>query len=556
MTFTIKSARAISLALVALPVFVFAQDEASSAAPPTEEFCNDTRSEIRNFCRDLDRFQRHVNDSKAAGKPLAARDFANDLNHLDLHDPDARVKFITVLAPQLAESAAVSTFVSKVAASGALADAGQQRLDRQLAPNSASSGTTSLVSKAGSAELLALALDTGALTRSVNGTTATLSTNADQLFRLITNNNPDCTVTCVTSNWFQNHVLSPTTLTASMDLAQTSNKTVPTSGQAGGSTPTDVNTATIPTGAGKLSSFTARYEVANKFDPRSAKFKQNWKNAVAKEKLGVQSNAVKAATDAVTKSLQTDAPALDTDKILSVAQSDPSGMALANFFFVYLSQASQKVSQDPNVVSGVAQVMQSRALYREAWFAALRDAVGNMCTFEYNYNRPANQPITNNLKVIFARDFRDRGMLTFNGSVSLYGTIPAGAKYGNLYYGQVSTQYDRTLTGKDKSIQTQMTLAGYWQYQPNPSVLNIPAGTVAPGTTIPIPNGTQEFVGTAGSLWVTQAKFTIKAAGGINIPIGVSWSNKTDLLQGSKVGAQLGISYNFSSLAGIFTGGQ
>ena len=129
-----------------------------------------------------------------------------------------------------------------------------------------------------------------------------------------------------------------------------------------------------------------------------------------------------------------------------------------------------------------------------------------------------------------------------------------GAKYGRVHYGQVSTEYDRTLSGKDKSVQTQFSLAGYWQYQPNPSILNIPAGTVAPGTNIQLPNGTQEFVGTAGSLWVTQTKLTIKAAGGINIPIGVSWSNKTDLLQGSKVGAQVGISYNFSSLAGLITG--
>jgi hypothetical protein len=113
-------------------------------------------------------------------------------------------------------------------------------------------------------------------------------------------------------------------------------------------------------------------------------------------------------------------------------------------------------------------------------------------------------------------------------------------------------EYDQTLTGKEKSIQTQLSLAGYWQYQPNPSVLNIPAGTVAPGTDIPLPNGTQEFVGTAGSLWVSQAKITIKGSGGIYIPISVSWSNKTDLLQGSRVGAQVGISYNFSSLGNLF----
>ena len=45
---------------------------------------------------------------------------------------------------------------------------------------------------------------------------------------------------------------------------------------------------------------------------------------------------------------------------------------------------------------------------------------------------------------------------------------------------------------------------------------------------------------------------TIKGAEGINVPIGVSWSNKTDLLQGSKVGAQIGLSYNFSSLGQLF----
>jgi len=156
--------------------------------------------------------------------------------------------------------------------------------------------------------------------------------------------------------------------------------------------------------------------------------------------------------------------------------------------------------------------------------------------------------------MVYAYNFGATGMLTFNGAVSIYGTIPVGAKYGRLRDGQISWEYDRTISGKSKSIQTQMSLAGYWQYQPNPSVLNIPAGTVVPGTTIPLPNGTQEFVGTAGSLWVTQAKITIKGAGGINIPIGVSWSNKTDLLQGSRVSGQVGISYNFSSLAGLFGG--
>src|SRR5258708_34915139 len=102
---------------------------------------------------------------------------------------------------------------------------------------------------------------------------------------------------------------------------------------------------------------------------------------------------------------------------------------------------------------------------------------------------------------------------------------------GCSHYGKVSHEYDGTVPGGQKAIQTQISLAGYWQYQPSPSILNIPAGTAVPGTTIPLPNGTQEFVGTAGSLWVTQFKLTIKGTGGINIHIGVSWSTKTDLWQ-------------------------
>ena len=132
--------------------------------------------------------------------------------------------------------------------------------------------------------------------------------------------------------------------------------------------------------------------------------------------------------------------------------------------------------------------------------------------------------------------------------------IPDGASYGHFHAGYIGGEYDQSLSGRSGGVQTQLSLAGYWQYQPKPSVLNIPAGAVLPGTSVALPNGIQEFVGTAGSLWVTQAKITIKGAGGINVPIGVSWANKTELLQGKKVGAQIGISYNFASFAGIFNG--
>jgi hypothetical protein len=524
---------------------------------PQKAFCEkDSRPEVAAFCENLAELLRYAQANSHADKEC----FRSLLENLDLTTPRGVDGFITATA---------ATFATKGAISNALQSAGQARPDRQLSPDSNASGTTSLVSKTGSAEILSLALDAGVVTQSVNGSTATLSTNADQIFRLVTGSDPDCTVTCKSLGWFENNVLNRTNISASLDLSQQSTTTTPTSGQASGTTPTQVSTAAIPTGAGKLSGITARYEVLNKFDPRSDKFKTAWRKQVTA--LKTQVKVIGDDTDAVTKALSSHKPFYESeaetdravlvqpiqDTLLSAAVKDSTGKNLIDAFDAFWSQVvTADITNDSNLASAVSKVVQDRAVYRQAWFNALDQAVGNLFTLEYDYDRSLSQPVTHEIKLIYAYNFRTAGMLTFNGAVSLYGAIPAGAKYGSLHYGQVSTEYDRTITGKDKSMQTQLSLAGYWQYQPHPSILNIPAGTVAPGTDIPLPNGTQEFVGTAGSLWVTQAKFTIKGSGGINIPIGVSWSNKTDLLQGTKVGAQVGISYNFSSLAGLFTGGS
>jgi hypothetical protein len=301
----------------------------------------------------------------------------------------------------------------------------------------------------------------------------------------------------------------------------------------------------------------------NRFDPRGDKFKQAWRGQFAT----LSTNVIKIGDDtkAVQAILEKHAPySLDDtqlenqigpelDKLVKAAEGDASGKALAKAFVDFWNAVTSEALKDPDLTPAIVKVVQDRAIYRQAWLDALHQAVGNLLTVEYSFNRPVQQPETHDLKLIYGYNFDQYGMLTFNGSASLYGTVPVGAKFGRLHYGQVSAEYDRSLTNLTKAMQAQMSLAGYWQYQPEPSVLNIPAGTVAPGTNIPVPNGTQVFVGTAGSLYVTQAKVTFKGAGGVEIPIGVSWSNKTELLTGTKVGAQFGINYNFSSLANLFS---
>jgi hypothetical protein len=540
-----------TLAAAATLLVLFAENGFSQSvcpqaiSKPPRAFCEKGSSpEVTAFCSNLAALLSYAQTYPQAEKAC----FRPFLRNLDPLAREGVGRFITAVAGDLA---------TRAAAANALREAGQARPDRQVSATSDSTGTTSLVSKAGSAELLSFALSTGALTRTINGTTATISTNGDQVFRLVTGSDPDCTVTCNSLGWFEDRILNPLNVLATFDLAQQRGTVTATSGQASGTTPEQVNTVLIPTGVGRLSGFTARYQLRNRFDPRGADFKRAWKAQVTSLRAVV--GKIGDDTDAVTAAVETHSEAISRaqsfgDELLSAALSDPTGhVLLQKFEDLWSVVTTDEIVRDPKLATAVSKVIQDRGVYRIAWFRALDEAVGTLLTLEYNYNRPVNQPFTHDFRLIYGYNFQSMGMLTFNGSVSLYDTIPAGAKYGRLHYGQVSTQYDRTLSGKENAIGTQLSLAGYWQYQPHPSVLDIPAGTVAPGTTIPLPNGTQEFVGTAGSLWVTQAKLTIKGSGGINIPIGVSWSNKTDLLRGSRVGAQVGISYNFSSIAGLFS---
>jgi hypothetical protein len=521
--------------------------QATHAAAAIVNCSNDSRPAVAAFCHVLSDFQKKVNGGAAA----ADSSLINDFNNLDLSKPQASVNFITAASAELAVSTA-----ERDASNQFLGWLNQQRPDQQLGANATASGTTTLVSKVGSSGLIALALNTGGLTQTINGTTATLSTNADEVFRTVTNHNPSCLehVNCSSLGWFEDNVLDKLSIAADLALAQASTTTTAGTGQASGTTPTSISNVSLPSGAGRLADISFKFAVRNKFDPKQAAFQSKWKAAVdSNAALKTALLTTGTDTDLVVATMRKNAPALADDAIYQAAASDGTGAELYQVFNTYYAAALQKAEADPTLATNVANVAQSRATYRNLWEDTLTGAVGTMFSAQYTFSQPVNEPKTHDVTFIYGYVFKTMGSITANGAVSLYnGTLPPGASYGRVHYGQVSAEYDQNLSSTTSALQEQLSLAGYWQYQPQPSVLNIPAGTVAPGTSIPLPTGTQEFVGTAGSLWVTQAKLTIKGTGGINIPVGVSWSNKTDLVQGNRVGAQIGISYDLSSLSNLF----
>jgi hypothetical protein len=156
----------------------------AAAVPRVDIGCSrDIRPEIVLFCNALTDLESKAAAGMAEGDPRLSQTLVR-LNPASRANASEFIPAINLL------------MATTTVAASTLQLADQIRTDQQFGSNSTASGTTTLVSKAGSAELLSLAIDTGAVTQSVNGSTATLATNADHLYRLITGQNSDCIMNC------------------------------------------------------------------------------------------------------------------------------------------------------------------------------------------------------------------------------------------------------------------------------------------------------------------------------------------------------------------------
>jgi hypothetical protein len=443
----------------------------------------------------------------------------------------------------------------------------QIRPDKQLTAQSFSSGTTSLVSKAGGSSIIAVAVDAGALTSTTSGTTTTFSGNLEGIGSLLMGQAP-ISIDPAKQNGLR-ALAGAVTLQATFNLAQPGTKTTTATQPGIGTSPPAGTQVNIPSSVGKFTGLTAQFVIHNPFDPHSSTFRTRW-NAT-KGDLVKASQAVLDATGPMVSDL--DCPACQDDWVkakvdLAVAAAHKNPQMVADVFDTYVNSViAHAMAADPDFNTKVVNASKAIAAYQQVVHTAIDKTLGNLFTLEYDFGKPLNQPETHDFKLVYGYAMSStsainslmtpasgaKSLFTANANISLYGgTIPASAKYGRLHYGQVSAEFDTPIFGGAVK-QGVFTLAGYWQYQPDPSVLTITQADVAPGTSIPAP--TPVLVGTAGSLFVTQAKITVKnGKSGIAVPIGIKWSNKTDLLSGSKVGGQIGISYDFSTLSSLFGG--
>ena len=449
------------------------------------------------------------------------------------------------------------------------------RVDEQSGGSATVSAAASAAERAGVTGLITGALESGAMTQSLEQSVLTLRGNGEGLFRFLTGQDvlPACAsiedTTCNPSPW--------NNLELSVSLNVSDSNTI----VAKGNDPAtgDPLAGLVTMDQRQFSAATARYVVVNSRDLRSSSYRNAWKVWYDKNKSKLQpagNDLLKALDDFSNGFFKTDA-------------KDPNGNlmkdtlgAVKSVYDVWMEQTEKDLRDTKN--SSAAELTQVLINRFDILEKQMRDAdpdfdaklelaanayaryfaltnqgleLGNkpMLTVEATYAQPTLQPKLVNGKVVFAWSPKgmgtaNRGTVTLNGGVSFY-TSPqpsdlsgATARWRDA---QFALQFDRPLGGKDSPAV--FTLGTYIQYQISPGILEIPDGTTAPGTGIPLPGSAKQLLAPKGTIAIVHAGVTLQLPNsGVKIPIGVSWANRTELLTGSEIRGHIGFTFDTHSL--------
>jgi hypothetical protein len=436
----------------------------------------------------------------------------------------------------------------------------KQSSNRQAGSTNGTSGTTSAVSQPFS--LLSLASEYGGLTTSTNNGTFTVQAALDQIPSALA---ADHFVDICRSGAVQSHCIAERNLDflhrfslAATFNTSTSSKTVDATAT-GPQQGTTQQVRLTPHGSESpsLSSMTVKAVLWNE----KADAAGSWAKDVTSSK------AVTAAAQDLASKISA-LPDLSGNPQFAIWEQNTIGVLkdandsqLDNVFLRQFNQLHDILRSDHSYEA----VVDSLDVYNRKMIDLRNSEKNPVLTFEYDWNRPQNQPTNSTLKVILSKNVLDKSKqntiwtLTANGAVSLYNAQPASTipDASHLRDAQAGAEVDRILPKIPKLGQTTLSLAYYFQRQESPSILNVTPGSPITGITFTgLPANASQVFAQKGDIHLAQLKWAIGTGKNVRFPLAFSYSNRTDLIQKPDWRGQFGISYDFSSLLSGQNGGN
>jgi hypothetical protein len=431
----------------------------------------------------------------------------------------------------------------------------QRRIDKMEGASAGGGATTSAVSKTGVSDLFSAALENGALNRTQEGTATTFRVNGYGVYSLFHPPAGSCSITNPLCDSVPELTLRGLSASITIDNS-TGQGVVPMNTQTtGGASPTQVGVARQ---GGRISSVGGRFDLLRRsriqpkdYDP--------WKKAVA---------TAQTAADNFSKALANTEEIDPELKAFTACVSDGFAKVTEQLDLEKAYKTCLLVLYDkiPGSKIGVLfNLEKARVDYNKAMADALRDLLFKpQFTLEYTHDQPAAQPNQSTVRMIVDTKFWGRksgptangaaddpqGSLTLNVGFTFYETIPQGVKAGKFRDAQAALQLDRKIGNVSWQNRPVISLAGYYQYQKEKSILQFDNKSQTPIVPIPLPQPASALLDTKGGIGIVQGKITIPVTGVISIPLAVSWSNRTELLKASEVRGQFGISIDLDKILG------
>ena len=483
-----------------------------------------------------------------------------------------------------------------------------QRTDKQAGSSTGIGGTTSLVSKGTTAQVLSVAAEYGALTESVSNQVVTVKGSLEGLPIALIRQGilPYCPSdgSLADSLCAHEQLLRQLRRISYGVSFNTSQNSQAVSGTPSGAAQGNAQPVTFtPTGR-QITSLTGRIILWNARDSTSAEFQEKWADALTPSAPNKTTSAgtgtstgasTNASTDTSPSFLEAAGTSLKTSvqTLLNALKLNPENKDYINWFDgakqALLNASDTELVQtwndqmnqflvvaqklDPSFLSHVADFLHglSRYSFEENAFV---DSIAYkpVLTLEYDNNRPPSQPYTSTIRFIFDKGFGKNaaGSVTGNGGFELYNAQPSSNIPGasRLRDAQCGVEVDWKLgsasqSGKNASnggaktglaailpSVTSPTLSAtyYFQHQASPAIVNVTPSAPLTGITLTglPPSATQVFA-QKGNISIAQLKITL-GSGSARVPFAVSYSNRTELITRHEWRAQIGISYDFDSL--------
>ena len=279
----------------------------------------------------------------------------------------------------------------------------------------------------------------------------------------------------------------------------------------------------IDPNADRLTSWSGRLDVKNDRDPRG-QFSREWQELDMNERRAM----LAAGNDAMAQLWQE--PAFiewreETKKQVVKTPVDQLDAVLA-----LRLEAFRQMTRSPATQAAVNRVVALTLDYLTARRTLIENLLKTpLLVLEYSNSRPLNEPRTSDIRFVAEGPFFS-GALVANAAVNLFDTIPIGAE--RIRHLEGSLQWDLPLKYRTEQGAVVLTLAG--------RVQRLQSGVVIQNALLP---------DTKGTIGVFQLKVTVPIAeGGLQIPISITWANRSELIKEKFVRGQVGMTFDLDSL--------